>query len=104
MSAVTQTVPAWVEIKALKVSRPIDTEEDGNVPGESESWPPAWPMCPGANSTGNSARRIQGRSIRCIDRQLGFHQAVATDLAGAIALTNELRAALVEKGLIKGGS
>ncbi len=31
-------------------------------------------------------------------------QAVATDLASVITLTNELRAALVEKGLIRGGA
>lgn len=31
-------------------------------------------------------------------------QASATDLASVIALANELRAALVEKGLIKGGA
>jgi len=31
------------------------------------------------------------------------NQAVATDLASVISLANELRAALVEKGLIKGG-
>jgi hypothetical protein len=43
---------------------------------------------------------------------LGFHgkqpvgadQAIATDLASLITLANELRAALVEKGLIKGGT
>jgi hypothetical protein len=31
-------------------------------------------------------------------------QAVATDLASVITLANERRAALVEKGLIKGGA
>ena len=31
-------------------------------------------------------------------------QAAATDLASVITLTNELRAALVEKGLIKGSA
>ncbi|MDA7618733.1 hypothetical protein N8703_05460 [Verrucomicrobia bacterium] len=33
----------------------------------------------------------------------GTDQAVATGLASVITLANELRAALVEKGLIKGG-
>ncbi len=32
------------------------------------------------------------------------NQAVATDLASVINLANELRAVLVEKGLIKGGA
>jgi hypothetical protein len=32
------------------------------------------------------------------------YQAAATDLASVITLANELRAALVEKGLIKGGA
>jgi hypothetical protein len=32
------------------------------------------------------------------------HQAVTTDLASFITVANELRAALVEKGLINGGS
>ncbi len=48
--------------------------------------------------------------------KIGFHratptaqrtnanQAAATDLASVISLANELRAALVEKGLIKGGA
>jgi hypothetical protein len=48
--------------------------------------------------------------------KIGFHgaaptaqrananQAVATDLASVITLANELRAALVEKGLVKGGA
>lgn len=47
--------------------------------------------------------------------KIGFHgatptaqrananQAAATDLASVITLANELRAALVEKGLVKGG-
>ena len=50
-----------------------------------------------------------------VSSKLGFHgatptaqranadQAEATDLASVITLANELRAALVEKGLIKGG-
>lgn len=50
------------------------------------------------------------------DAKIGFHgatptlqrastaQAAATDLASVIALANELRAALVEKGLIKGSA
>ena len=33
----------------------------------------------------------------------GADQAFATDLASVITLANELRAVLVEKGLIKGG-
>jgi len=36
-------------------------------------------------------------------QRAGAYQAVATDLASVITLANELRAALVEKGLIKGG-
>ena len=32
------------------------------------------------------------------------NQAPATDLASVITLANELRAALVEKGLVKGGA
>ena len=31
-------------------------------------------------------------------------QAAATDLASVITLANELRAALIEKGLVKGGA
>jgi hypothetical protein len=36
-------------------------------------------------------------------QRAGANQAVATDLASVITLANELRVALVEKGLIKGG-
>ena len=36
-------------------------------------------------------------------QRAGADQAVATDLTSVITLANELRAALVEKGLIKGG-
>lgn len=36
-------------------------------------------------------------------QRAGANQAVATDLASVITLANELRAALVEKGLCKGG-
>jgi hypothetical protein len=36
-------------------------------------------------------------------QRAGAAQAIATDLASVITLANELRAALVEKGLIKGG-
>jgi hypothetical protein len=61
-------------------------------------------------------RRIQTvAGHQCPTFEVGFHgaaptvqrpnpnHAAATDLATAITLANELRAALVEKGIIKGG-
>lgn len=38
-----------------------------------------------------------------VAQRSGLTQAVATDLASALVLVNELRAALVAVGLIKGG-
>jgi hypothetical protein len=38
-----------------------------------------------------------------VGQRASADQAVATDLGSVIALANELRAALVEKGIIKGG-
>ena len=58
---------------------------------------------------GNRSRRryfLEGRLRRWepTGQQANANQAAATDLASVIALANELRAPLVEKGLIKGGA
>ncbi|MCW5556613.1 MAG: hypothetical protein KIT22_02025 [Verrucomicrobiae bacterium] len=67
---------------------------------------------------GNGFKRAKGGYTvgRTITTKIGFHgamptaqragaaQAVATDPASTMALCNELRATLVEKGLIKGAA
>ena len=60
----------------------------------------SWEITVGA---GTSAK-VGFRGATPSAQRANANQAAATDLATVIALANELRAALVEKGIIKGGA
>ncbi|HRK23250.1 MAG TPA: hypothetical protein PLX06_15630, partial [Fimbriimonadaceae bacterium] len=51
---------------------------------------------------GSAAAKVGFHGAAPTAQRANADQAVATDLASVITLANELRAALVEKGLIKG--
>lgn len=53
---------------------------------------------------GNAAAKVGFHGALPTAQRANANQAAATDLASVITLANELRAALVEKGLMKGGS
>lgn len=51
-----------------------------------------------------TATKVAFHGATPVGQRAGAAQAVATDAASVIVLANELRAALVEKGLIKGSA
>jgi hypothetical protein len=55
-----------------------------------------------AQAGGNAAAKVGFHGALPTAQRANANQAAATDLASVITLANELRAALVEKGLIKG--
>lgn len=60
----------------------------------------SWEIQVGAGA----ASKVGLNGVTSVGQRASADQAVATDLASMIILANELRAALVEKGLIKGGA
>ncbi|KAB2674468.1 MAG: hypothetical protein DVB31_01955 [Verrucomicrobia bacterium] len=60
----------------------------------------SWEIQVGAGT----AAKVGFHGATPVGQRANTDQAVATDLASVIVLANELRAALVEKGLIKGGA
>lgn len=96
-----QVTPAAVTADPDSVSFPtgylIVNVTDGGLKRHAGSLP--WEIPIGA---GTSAK-VGFHGATPTAQRASADQAVATDLASVITLANELRAALIEKGLIKGG-
>ena len=70
---------------------------DGAVKRHAGSY--SWEITVGANASAT----VEFHGAAPTAQRANANQAAATDLATVITLANELRAALVEKGIIKGG-
>jgi hypothetical protein len=97
-----QTVPATITADPASGSFPtgylVLNTADGGLKRHAGAL--SWEVQVGANT----GAKIGFHGATPTAQRTNANQAEATDLASAITLANELRAALVEKGIIKGGA